>query len=132
MHSVNRLKVAKRLNDQRPTSLKPLNVCIEVNLNQEISKSGVITGEEFLNLAKEIGCLPRLKLRGLMVIPEVSRKFTKQQKIFKKLSDYFVTLTRNGFSLDTLSMGMSNDFEAAISQGSTMVRIGKAIFAPSF
>jgi PLP dependent protein len=127
VHSVDRLKIAQRLNKQRPVDLGPLNVCIEININDEASKAGIAL-TEIENLAHKIKGLPNLKLRGLMAIPDVSHDFAAQRKDFKKLSLAFADLNRKDFELDTLSMGMSADFEAAIAEGSTIVRIGTAVF----
>ena len=129
VETIDREKVAQRLNDQRPKNLPPLNVCIEVNLEGEKTKSGVASNE-ILPLAQKIAAMPSLKLRGLMSIPTPSKDFTKQRQIFHKLSDALRELNQQGFNLDTLSMGMSDDFEAAIAEGATIVRIGSAIFGP--
>jgi PLP dependent protein len=129
VESVDRLKIAKRLNEQRPEGLPPLNVCIEVNLSDEDSKSGVSLNE-ILPLAKEIIKMPRLKLRGLMSIPAFHDDFEKQRGVFKELAEALKMLNNEGLQLDTLSVGMSDDFEAAIAEGSTIVRIGTAIFGP--
>ncbi len=128
VHTIDRLKIAQRLNDQRPENLAPLSVCIQLNISDEKSKSGV-TENEVTDLAKEIVKLPNLKLRGLMVIPAPEDNFDKQLEVFAKVSAIKDTLNaEQGIELDTLSMGMSNDIEAAIAGGSTMVRIGTAIF----
>lgn len=127
VHTVDRLKIAQRLNDQRPDSLSPLSVCIQVNISGEISKSGLIS-DEVEALAKEITQLPRLKLRGLMAIPAPEKDFEKQREVFAQVAKLKDKLNRQGFSLDTLSMGMTGDMEAAIAEGATIVRIGTAIF----
>ncbi len=127
VHSVDNMKIAKRLNDQRPVHLPLLNICIEVNISHEASKSGV-KENEVNSLARYCLTLPRLKLRGLMTIPAPHEKNTEQRNEFHKLVSLFHTLREQGIALDTLSMGMSEDFEAAIAEGSTMVRIGTAIF----
>lgn len=128
VHTIDRLKIAQRLNDQRPENLAPLSVCIQLNTSGENSKSG-ISEDEVTDLAKEIIKLPNLKLRGLMVIPAPEDNFNKQLEVFAKVSAIKDTLNlEQGIELDTLSMGMSNDIEAAIAGGSTMVRIGTAIF----
>ena len=128
VHTIDRLKIAQRLNDQRPDTLAPLSVCIQLNISGEQSKSG-ITENEVLDVAKEIIKLPHLKLRGLMVIPAPENNFDKQLEVFAKVSAIKESLNLElGIELDTLSMGMSNDIEAAIAGGSTMVRIGTAIF----
>lgn len=120
VHSVNRYKIAERLNQQRPEALPPLNVCLEVNISGDPAKSGVSV-TDLIDLARQVQRLPRLRLRGLMAIPASSTGF-------QQLADLQRQLIAQGFALDTLSMGMSNDFEAAIAAGSTWVRIGAAIF----
>jgi pyridoxal phosphate enzyme (YggS family) len=130
-HSIDRLQIAKRLNEQRPVDLPALNVCIEVNVSEEKTKSGVMLSE-LSELAKAIVKLPHLKLRGLMTIPAPANGFSEQRKPYKKLYEVYQDLQQQGFSLDTLSMGMSNDFVAAIAEGSTLVRIGTAIFGERF
>jgi pyridoxal phosphate enzyme (YggS family) len=127
VHGIERLKIAQRLNDQRDESISPLNVCIQVNTSGEESKSGVAP-EQALELAKEIIQLPNLKLRGLMTIPAASTDFEQQRQPFRLLRELKGEITAQGIELDTLSMGMTNDMEAAIAEGSTMVRIGTAIF----
>lgn len=127
VHGIDRLKIAQRLNEQRDPSIKPLNVCIQVNTSDEESKSGVAP-EEVLQLAKEIGVLPNLKLRGLMTIPAACHDFEQQRKPFRLLRELKDQIEAQGIKLDTLSMGMTDDMEAAIAEGSTMVRIGTAIF----
>jgi pyridoxal phosphate enzyme (YggS family) len=129
VHSVSTIKIAKRLNDQRPANLAPLNVCIEVNVSQETNKSGVAI-IELDKLAFAVDQLPRLKLRGLMAIPAAEKDFEKQRIPYRKLFLLFKELQQKGLMLDTLSMGMSNDFEAAIAEGSSIVRIGTLIFGP--
>lgn len=127
VHSINELAIAKRLSDQRSPELPALNICIEVNISGEASKSGIKI-ENVLDLAKKITQLPRLCLRGLMAIPAPSATFDEQRKIFHQLKEIFDQLNVNKFHLDTLSMGMSDDMQAAIAEGSTLVRIGTAIF----
>lgn len=127
VHTIDRLKIARRLNDQRPDHLEPLAVCLQVNISDEESKSGVAE-EQLLPLAKEIEKLPKLKLRGLMAIPAPENNFAKQREIFARVAAIQQSLNDKGFELDTLSMGMSNDMEAAIAEGATIVRIGTAIF----
>ncbi len=127
VHSIDRLKIAQRLNNQRPESFTPLNVCIQVNISQETSKSGVAKNE-VLELASNIVKLPHLKLRGLMAMPAASNDFDRQRLAFRELRQVFADLNRKGFELDTLSMGTSNDLEAAIAEGATILRIGSAIF----
>lgn len=127
VHSIDNTHIAKRLNDQRPPHLPPLNICIEVNISHEVTKSGVSIND-VLPLAKLCQSLPRLRLRGLMTIPARTENFSEQRKPFHQLHDLYVSLCQNNIPLDTLSMGMSEDFEAAIAEGSTMVRIGRALF----
>lgn len=127
VQSVASLSIAKRLNEQRPFNLPPLNICIEVNLNAEASKSGV-SELDVLPLAEACLALPRLHLRGLMAIPENTDDLNMARRNFHQLAELQNQLISKGIPLDTLSMGMSHDFEAAIAEGSTMVRIGQAIF----
>ena len=127
VHSVARLKVAQRLNDARPNTLAPLQVCIQVNISNEESKSGV-TQQELETLAKAISLMPQLKLRGLMAIPEPSTDNNKQRLQFKQVRECYDALLAKGFSLDTLSIGMSDDYPIAIEEGATIVRIGSALF----
>ena len=127
VHTIDRLKIAQRLSEQRNSEQNPLNVCIQVNISGEESKSGVSI-EETLSLAKEIITLPNINLRGLMAIPASSNDFEQQRKPFQLLRKLKDDIQSQGIELDTLSMGMSNDMEAAIAEGSTMVRIGTAIF----
>jgi PLP dependent protein len=127
VHSVDREKIAQRLNEQRPQHLAKLNVCIEVNISQDPQKSGV-KETEVLMLAKVISDTENLRLRGLMTILHESHDFSEQLRSFKKMAGLRDDLNAQGFSLDTLSMGMSGDFEAAIAAGATQVRIGQAIF----
>ncbi len=122
VHSVDRLSIAQRLDAQRPPHLPPLNICIEVNIDDEESKSGVSPNDVLL-LAKDIAALKHLKLRGLMIIPKKN-----STEVFAQLAGLQNQLIQAGFLLDTLSMGMSSDFETAIAAGSTIVRIGTAIF----
>jgi pyridoxal phosphate enzyme (YggS family) len=129
VHSIDRESVAVRLNNQRPPALPALNICLQINIDNEDSKSG-ITPAALLPLAKTIQQLPNLKLRGLMAIPSASAEFDQQSASFQKMAALLAELNQQGFEVDTLSMGMSNDFEAAIACGSTMVRIGTAIFGP--
>ena len=127
VHSVAREKIAQRLDAARPGGLPPLNVCIQVNVSGEAAKSGVEPGEE-LKLAEAIARLPRLKLRGLMAIPEPTPDPALQRRRFALLRELKEQLVARGHALDTLSMGMSDDLEAAIAEGATMVRVGTAIF----
>ena len=127
VHSIEREKIAIRLNDARPAALPPLDVCIQVNASGEDSKSGVPPGAE-LALARAITALPRLRLRGLMTIPEPTPDAALQRRRFALLREMRDRLGAAGIALDTLSMGMSDDLEAAIAEGATMVRVGTAIF----
>jgi pyridoxal phosphate enzyme (YggS family) len=127
VHSVARAKIARRLNDARPEHLPPLNVCIEVNVSGESSKQGVQPAET-LEIARNVATLPRLRLRGLMTVPEPSADVALQRERFARLRGLKENLAAAGLALDTLSMGMSGDLEAAIEEGATMVRIGTAIF----
>ena len=127
VHTVDRLKIAERLSAQRPADLPPLNVCIQVNIDGGANKSGVAPGEA-LALARAVAALPQLKLRGLMSIPEIAPDFEAARAVQASARALFDQLNADGLGLDTLSMGMSDDLEAAIAAGSTMVRIGTAIF----
>jgi PLP dependent protein len=127
VHSIDRLKIAERLSDQRAEDAAPLNVCLQVNVSGEASKSGVAP-EEALTLARAIAALPRLTLRGLMAIPEPAATLDEQRAPHRRLRELLDALRADGLELDTLSMGMSADLEAAVLEGSTMVRIGTAIF----
>ncbi len=124
VHSVDRLKIAQRLSEQRPADLPPLNICIQVNVSGEASKSGC-TPADLPALADAISALPRLKLRGLMAIPEPTEDRTQQDAAFATVRNLQASLN---LPLDTLSMGMSHDLESAIAQGATWVRIGTALF----
>jgi pyridoxal phosphate enzyme (YggS family) len=126
-HSVDRLKIAQRLSEQRPGSLPPLQVCIQVNIDGGPAKSGVSPAEA-LALARRVAELPRLVLRGLMTIPEPAEGFDAQLAVHRRARALFDELRAAGLALDTLSMGMTADLEAAIHAGSTMVRVGTAIF----
>ncbi len=123
VHSVDRLKIAKRLNEQRPAELPPLNICLQVNIDGEATKSGV-SPEDILTLADEIAALPRLNLRGLMAIPAPKACFEEEYETFTHVRDIMQKIP----TMDTLSIGMSGDMEAAIAAGSTIVRVGTAIF----
>ena len=127
VHSVDRLKIAQRLNDARPSGLAPLQVCIQVNISNEASKSGVLAADVEA-LATAINNMPNLKLRGLMSIPEPCMEYDNQRKQFKQVRECYDALLAKGFALDTLSIGMSDDFPAAIEEGATIVRIGSALF----
>ncbi len=129
VHTIDRLKIAQRLNEQRPEKLPALNVCIQVNIDREPTKSGV-EPESLTALAEAVEQLPHLRLRGLMAIPQAQSDFQAQRSSFAKLRVLAESLNEKGFTLDTLSMGMSADFEAAIAEGSTIVRLGTSIFGP--
>ncbi|WP_076998015.1 YggS family pyridoxal phosphate-dependent enzyme [Variovorax sp. KK3] len=127
VHSIDRLKIAQRLAEQRPSELPPLQVCLQVNVDGGANKSGV-TPEETLTLARAVAALPRLRLRGLMAIPEPAPDFEAQRQLFLRAAAVFDQLRSAGLEVDTLSLGMSADLEAAIAAGSTMVRVGTAMF----
>lgn len=127
VHSVDRLKIAERLSAQRPEHLPPLNVCVQVNISGEASKSGVAPGEA-LALVAAVDALPRLRVRGLMGMPEPSIGDTATRAQFSMLQSLFTEARQGVASVDTLSMGMSDDLEIAIACGSTMVRVGTALF----
>lgn len=127
VHSVDRLKIAQRLSDQRATTATPLNVCVQVNISAEPTKSGVAL-DEVAALAHAVDALPRIALRGLMAIPRAHTGLAAQRAPFRLLRDTLEELNRQGLRLDTLSMGMSADMDAAIAEGATLVRIGTAIF----
>ena len=127
VHSVDRLRIAQRLHDQRPAQLPPLNVCVQVNLSAEASKSGVSL-EEADALCEVINSLPRLRMRGLMAIPAPETRFEHQRAAFRPLRELFERLQKRFPAMDTLSIGMSDDYRAAIAEGSTIIRIGTAIF----
>jgi pyridoxal phosphate enzyme (YggS family) len=127
VHSVDRLKLAERLSRQRPDGIEPLNVCVQVNIGDEHSKSGAAPGEA-AELARQVAALPRLRLRGLMAVPPPETDPERQRAWCRQLATLYRRLQQEGLALDTLSMGMSDDLEAAIAEGATMVRIGTAIF----
>jgi pyridoxal phosphate enzyme (YggS family) len=127
VHSIDRLKIAQRLSASRPAPLPPLNVCVQVNVSGEGSKSGVAPAE-CSALAREIARLPGLRLRGLMAIPEPTHDAALQRARFASLRELKEELSRGGLALDTLSMGMTDDLAAAIAEGATIVRLGRAIF----
>jgi pyridoxal phosphate enzyme (YggS family) len=129
IHSLDRLKIAQRLSALRPTHMAKLNVCIQMNISGESSKSG-IGRSELLPLAENITKLPCLKLRGLMGFPAPTDDFSEQRHSFHCLREYFEELVSAGYDVDTLSMGTSNDMEAAIAEGASIVRIGTALFGP--
>jgi pyridoxal phosphate enzyme (YggS family) len=127
VHTVDRLKVAQRLSEQRPAGLPPLQVCLQVNVDGGDTKSGV-PPEAALALARQVATLPHLQLRGIMSIPEPAPDFVAACALFARVKAVFDALNAEGLALDTLSMGMSADMEAAIHAGSTLVRVGTAIF----
>ena len=127
VHTLDRLQTAQRLSAQRPADLAPLQVCIQVNIDGGANKSGVAP-QDALTLARQVATLPRLTLRGLMCIPEPCAEFTTALAIHRQAKLLFDQLNAQGLSLDTLSLGMSADLEAAVSAGSTLVRVGTAVF----
>lgn len=127
VHSVDRLKIAERLSEQRPANLPPLNVCLQINVSKEASKGG-IAPDDAAAIAKSIAILPQLKLRGLMAIPAPSDAISMQRAPFARMREILIKLNATGLNLDTLSMGMSHDLSAAILEGATIVRVGTAIF----
>ncbi len=127
VHSVERLKIAQRLSAQRPPQLPPLNLCLQVNVSGEPSKSGVAP-DEVLALAQAVAQLPQIRLRGLMAIPAPATGEAAQRAPFAQMRAMLAELNRHGLQLDTLSMGMSHDFAAAIAEGATIVRIGTSVF----
>jgi pyridoxal phosphate enzyme (YggS family) len=127
VHTVDRLKVARRLSQQRPDNAADLNICIQVNVDREAGKSGVIA-EELHDLAHAVAELPKVRLRGLMCIPAVRDTVEEQRRPFAMLNSHLQNLQDSGLDLDTLSMGMTADYEAAILEGATIVRIGTALF----
>jgi len=127
VHSVDRLKIAQRLSEQRPAALPPLNVCLQVNISGEASKSGLVVSE-VADVARAVAALPRLRLRGLMAIPEPAGDFEQQRVPHRALRGLQESLCSAGLALDTLSIGMSADLEAAIAEGATIVRVGTALF----
>ena len=129
VHGIDRLKIARRLSEQRPTALAPLQCCIQVNVSGEASKAGV-SPAALPELAHAIAELPRIRLRGLMTLPEAVPDFASQRAAFRQLRMLQASLIDEGLALDTLSMGMSNDLEAAIAEGATLVRLGTAVFGP--
>ena len=129
VHTVDRLKIARRLSEQRPEQLPPLSVCVQVNLDDEPQKAGVNPGEA-LALARAVAGLPRIRLRGLMAIPRPAEGLEAQRAPLAALRKLYEAGQEAGLELDTLSMGMTADMEAAIAEGATMIRIGTAIFGP--
>ncbi len=129
VHSLDRLRIAERLSSQRPAGLPPLQVCIQVNVSGEASKGGVAP-DQVAALAHAVAALPGLRLRGLMAVPEPTGQAEVLRRRFALLRELLLQLNAEGLKLDVLSMGMSDDFEIAIAEGSTLVRIGTAIFGP--
>ncbi len=129
VHSVDRLKIAQRLNEQRPGSLPPLNICLQVNISDEPTKNGMHIAD-VCSVASAVRDLPRLRLRGLMAVPALSNTFEQQRRPFAQLRELQEKLAASSLAMDTLSMGMSADLEAAIAEGATLVRVGTAIFGP--
>lgn len=129
VHTVDRPEIARRLSDQRPADLPLLNVCLQYNVSQEITKGGVAS-DELMALAETVAALPRLKLRGLMALPAPSEQFEAQRAGFREVREAFEALCGRGLALDTLSMGTSGDLEAAVAENATLVRVGTAIFGP--
>jgi len=127
VHSVDRLKIAERLNEQRPHGRKKLNICIQVNISEESSKSGILH-EAIGEFARQLTSLSRLKLRGLMAIPSRTDDQRQQRAAFSQLRALFLELREQGIKVDTLSMGMTDDLEAAVMEGATMLRIGTGVF----
>ncbi|WP_372742348.1 YggS family pyridoxal phosphate-dependent enzyme [Neptunomonas sp.] len=129
VHSVDRLKIAQRLAEQRPRTLPPLNICLQINISRETSKSGCLPSEAE-GLLKQIARLPHITIRGLMAIPEATDDVIKQRTALKEMHSLFKRLQKQHPTMDTLSMGMSGDMQIAIQEGATMVRIGTALFGP--
>ncbi len=129
VHTVDRFKIAERLSNQRPKQMRDLNICLQVNIDNEPGKSGIAV-IEVMALARKIAVLPRIRLRGLMCLPKMRSGFNAQREPFARLRELSDTLLIDGIEVDTLSMGMSGDFQAAILEGSTIVRIGTAVFGP--
>ena len=127
VHTVERLKIAQRLSEQRPAGMVPLNICLQVNISGETSKSGAAPAE-LAELAQAVAQLPNLRLRGLMAIPEPETDPARQRAAFAQVRALYEQLRAGGLALDTLSMGMSGDLAAAVAEGATIVRIGSAIF----
>jgi hypothetical protein len=127
VHTVERLKIAQRLSEQRPPERGALNICLQVNISGESSKSG-IKPEELSELAHQVASLPQLRLRGLMAIPEPTTQVDQQRAAFARLRELAIQLRAEGMALDTLSMGMSADLQSAVAEGATIVRVGSAIF----
>ena len=129
VHTVDRIRIARRLNDQRPAWARPLNLCIQVNVSGEPSKSGV-RADDAPDLAAAVADLPHLRLRGLMALPKPCAGFDEQRAALRPLVEVYERLRDAGHPIDTLSMGMTADLEAAIAEGATIVRVGTAVFGP--
>lgn len=129
VHTLDRIKIAKRLNEMRPDTMSPLNVCIQVNISSELTKSGILI-DEIGDFITELKQFERLKIRGLMSLPELSSNFSRQRKSFAQLNKILIEQRKNNPYLDTLSIGTTADMKAAIAEGATFVRIGTAIFGP--
>jgi pyridoxal phosphate enzyme (YggS family) len=129
VHGVDRLKIAERLSAQRPDHLPPLNVCLQVNIDREPTKHG-LDENAVAEVARAVAALPRLRLRGLMAIPAPAADFATQRRPLARLRELWERLNAGGLALDTLSMGMTDDLEAAIAEGATLVRVGTALFGP--
>lgn len=129
VHTVDRDKIARRLSAQRPLNLPPLNICLQVNIDEEPQKAGIASAD-LAALADTVARLPGLNLRGVMAIPAARQNYREQRQVFARLRQCFESLQQRHPQLDTLSMGMSQDFEAAIAEGATLIRIGSAIFGP--
>lgn len=129
VHSIDRVKIIQRLQRQRPAELAPLNVCIQLNVDDEPSKSGV-SPDQLATLADAVSASSRLSLRGIMAIPRPASDLSQQRHSLARVAQHYQQLKSDGYPLDTLSMGMSGDMEAAIAEGSTLVRVGSAIFGP--
>jgi pyridoxal phosphate enzyme (YggS family) len=127
VHTVDRLKIAQRLSEQRPPDMPPLHICIQVNIDGGVNKAGVAPADA-LELARQVAALPRLRLRGLMTIPEPAADYAGALAVHQAAKDLWDRMRACGLELDTLSMGMSADLEAALAAGSTMVRVGSALF----
>lgn len=127
VHTVDRLKIAQRLSEQRPAGLPPLQLCLQVNISDEASKSG-LAADEVLSVARTVAALPRVRLRGLMAVPAPASDPAAQRLPHARLRELLASLQRDGLDVDTLSMGMTADLEAAIAEGATIVRVGTAIF----
>lgn len=127
VHTVDRLKIAQRLSEQRPPDMPPLQICVQVNIDGGVNKAGIAPAE-VLELGRQVAALPRLRLRGLMTIPEPAADFAGALAVHQAAKDLWDRLRAAGLEMDTLSMGMSADLEAALAAGSTMVRVGSALF----